>query len=207
MIQLIKRYLKPETRRWLRQVLGKERTMWVRIAMQRETLRLVQTLPCGDLDAVEISGDDWSSIGFRSYKHLDYPEFDICDGPFGEGVCDLVFLEQVLEHVRKPAEALQNVRTMLRPGGRALITTPFLIKFHPAPGIYGDYYRWTEDGMRILLEESGFTNVVTGSWGNRQCLRANLTPDPEWVNYNPLFHSLKNEPRFPLTVWAMAQRT
>jgi SAM-dependent methyltransferase len=202
----VKRLLKPERYRQLRQALGKERIQWARVVMDRETLSLVSALPYGELDALEISGDGWSKFGFHSYKQLNYPEYDICSGPAGEGICDLVIFEQVLEHVRRPATAVQNALTMLRPGGRTLITTPFLVKFHAYPGVYGDYHRWTEDGMRTFLEDAGFVNVVTGSWGNRQCLRADLMHGLRWTDYNPLFHSLKNEPEWPISVWAMAQK-
>ena len=137
---LVKRLLKPERHRQLRQALGKERIQWARVVMDRETLSLVSALPYGELDALEISGDGWSKFGFHSYRQLNYPEYDICSSPAGEGICDLVIFEQVLEHVRRPAMAVQNALTMLRPGGRTLITTPFLVKFHAFPGVYGDYH-------------------------------------------------------------------
>ena len=205
--ELVKRILKPEKYRQLRQALGKERIQWSRVVMDRETRRLVSALPYYELDALEISGDDWSKFGFHSYRHLNYPEYDICSGPAGEGICDLVILEQVLEHVRRPATAIRNAFIMLRPGGRALVTTPFMVKFHAYPGVYGDYYRWTEDGMRVFLEDAGLVDVVTGSWGNRKCLRADAKKHGlEWTDYNPLLHSLKNEPEWPISIWAMAQK-
>jgi SAM-dependent methyltransferase len=44
--------------------------------------------------------------------------------PFGDGAFDLVCLFDVLEHVEDDAAALQRVRRLLKPGGRALVTVP-----------------------------------------------------------------------------------
>jgi 2-polyprenyl-3-methyl-5-hydroxy-6-metoxy-1,4-benzoquinol methylase len=40
------------------------------------------------------------------------------------GSFDYVTLNQVLEHVPRPVETLRGVRTLLRPGGRVIVTTP-----------------------------------------------------------------------------------
>jgi hypothetical protein len=182
-----------------------EKVHWCRVAMNREAQAFVASLPCPELDVVEVSGTTWSDprFGFRSYRSLAYPEYDICRGPFQPQFCDLLILEQVLEHVRLPHQALANALAMLRPGGSLLVNTPFLIKFHPCPV---DLYRWTEDGLRILVEEAGFTAIRTGSWGNRQCLAADMQPGLEWTYYDPAVHSLENEVQFPISVWAFARR-
>lgn len=172
--------------------------------MNRATKELVTSLPAG-LDVVEISGTDWddSSFGFRSYQSLSYPEYDICDRPVGPAICDLLIAEQVFEHIRSPHRAIRNALATLREGGAVLITAPFLVKVHPAPE---DLYRWTRDGIRLLLEEGGFTEVVTGSWGNRKCLIADMTPGMKWTFYHPMLHSLENEPQFPVSVWALGRK-
>ena len=150
-----------------------EKVPWRGVVMNREARAFVASLPCRELDVVEIGGHAWSDprFGFRSYRSLSYPEYDICRGPFQREFCGLAILEQVLEHVRQPHQALSHALAMLRPGGSLLAGTPFLLKFHPGSP---DLYRWTEDGLRILLEEAGFTAIRTGSWGNRQCLAADL---------------------------------
>ncbi len=60
--------------------------------------------------------------------------------------------------------------------------------------------------MRQLLETVGFGAVGTGSWGNRECLFADMTPDLAWTAYNPKKHSLHNEPQFAIVVWAFAKK-
>jgi hypothetical protein len=182
-----------------------EKVHWCRVVMNREAEDFVASLPCRELDVLEVSGTTWSDprFGFRSYRSLAYPEYDICRGPFQREFCDLLILEQVLEHVRLPHQALTNALAMLRPGGSLLVNTPFLIKFHPCPV---DLYRWTEDGMRIALEEAGFTAIRTGAWGNRECLAADMQPGMQWTYYDPLVHSLENEIQFPISVWAFARK-
>jgi hypothetical protein len=90
---------------------------------------------------------------------------------------------------------------MLNPQGHLLTVTPFLYKVHPNPN---DCARWTEQGMKQLLSEHGFEPVVTGSWGNRACIKA--TMEKEYRLFNRYLHSLNNEPDYPLVVWALARK-
>lgn len=102
-----------------------------------------------------------------------------------------------------PYRAARHVFEMLNRGGHFLITTPFLNRVHDMPI---DCSRWTETGLKYFLAECGFpmNAVRTGSWGNRACVRANFR---KWVRYRPWFHSLKNEPNFPIVVWALASKS
>lgn len=183
-------------------LMGRERVMWCRAVMVQEMEKFVKSLPAGRLDVLEISGETWSdpARGFRSYRNTQYPPYDVCDGVV-PGEYDLIIAEQVFEHIKHPDRAARNVYSMLRTGGVFVANTPFLLKYHAIPL---DLYRWTELGMRTLLEEAGFGRVETGSWGNRACVMRDLTPNEEWAYYNRYWHSLKNDPRFPVMVWAFA---
>jgi SAM-dependent methyltransferase len=151
-------------------------------------------------DVLEISPGNntrWRYLS-ASYASLDYPEFDICKQA-GDSQYDIIIADNVFEHLRQPLAAAMNVHRMLKPGGWFMIATPFLIRVHGCPD---DYTRWTESGLRILLEESGFTAIATASWGNRSCVKANFT---RWAEYG-WFRSLRNEPDFPVVVWGFGQR-
>jgi SAM-dependent methyltransferase len=113
---------------------------------------------------------------------------------------DLIIADQVFEHLLWPYRAGRNVRSMVKPGGHFLMTTPFLIKVHESPV---DCSRWTELGLKHLLAECGFPleEIRTGSWGNRACVRANFR---RWARKG--FRSLANESEFPVTVWALAKK-
>jgi SAM-dependent methyltransferase len=201
---LIPARYQPRLRRWIQPNGPESGVHWCRIVMNREIEKFIRSLDCGCIDALEISGTgSQGRYNFRSYRSVQYPDYDICKGPLAQEQFDLVIAEQVFEHVLRPDLAAASVYQMLRPGGIFVISTPFLLKIHWGPL---DLYRWTEEGMRQLLETTGFTVTATASWGNRGCLLADMTPGSDWTVYNPLLHSLENQPQFALVVWAFAEK-
>ncbi len=195
--------------RWLNRLVGPfvwsghAHNQWMRVVLNRELDRLVAGLNPAALKACEISGRFWDRPNlFREYRALEYPAFDLCDAPHAESF-DLVLAEQVFEHLLWPYRAGRNVLAMLNPGGHFLVSTPFLVKVHRYPV---DCSRWTETGLKHFLAECGFPleSIVTGSWGNRACVRSNF--GPRWTIYQKWRHSLANESDFPIVVWALAKK-
>ena len=134
----------------------------------------------------------------------DYPAADVCAMPEQPTAAyDAVILDQVLEHVPFPARAADEIYRVLKPEGFVVTTTPFLYQVH---GVPSDYWRYTEDGLRILLQR--FTRVETGSWGNRftvdVCARHGSRP--VWELRRTFRVLLRNEPAWPLVVWAIATK-
>jgi SAM-dependent methyltransferase len=172
---------------------------WMRQTMNREMADVLLSLPPEGHDAVEVSGRLRSGLPWRSFTYLEYPEFDLCSPEPPSGDYDVVICEQVLEHVPDPSVALSNLRSLCRPGGRLLVSTPFLVRIHDMPG---DYWRFTPDGLRLMLERAGMTVEWVHSWGNRSCVRRNLG---RWLPYRR-WHGLRNEPELPMMVWALARR-
>jgi hypothetical protein len=185
----------------LSKLTGTQEIHWCCVVMDEETRKMVLKLNPQQLDTLEISGCDWEPMGFKSYEIAHYPDFDICTSVL-EKKYDLVVAEQVFEHLLTPYQAATNVYSMLRKDGYFLITTPFLIKYHGCPD---DCTRWTETGIKYFLAEAGFPidHIQTGSWGNRSCVKGNFR---KWTRYRPWLHSLRNEPEFPVSVWALAQK-
>lgn len=70
---------------------------------------------------------------------------------------DVVFCLEVMEYVYDPVTALQNMSDFLKPGGVLYITFPFVYPMHNPVGC--DYLRYTEEGVRKLLEVAKFTKV------------------------------------------------
>lgn len=173
--------------------------MWCRQVMNTEVENRVRNMPYKDLKVLEISGTEWEKFGFGSYKSLAYPKFDICKQTVNEQF-DLIIAEQVFEHIANPTAAADNILKMIRPGGTFLITVPFLIKYHPAPL---DMWRWTEPALKLFLEERGYGPVEVFSWGNKECVIANLD---DWVKYDEDRHSLVNDIDYPIMVWGFAQK-
>lgn len=70
------------------------------------------------------------------------------------GVYDAVICTQVFEHLREPLLAAAMIHRLLKPGGVLLLTAPFINNIHGDPS---DYYRYTPEGLRYVLERTGFT--------------------------------------------------
>lgn len=72
--------------------------------------------------------------------------------PFRDASFDAVLCTSVLEHVDNAEAAIAEVARTLRPGGRLIITAPFLYPTHEAPY---DFWRTTHFGLRSILERHG----------------------------------------------------
>jgi SAM-dependent methyltransferase len=168
--------------------------------MNQKTHDIVSSLNYQYLDALEISGRSWKKFGFKSYKNFYYPEFDICNVSNDHfNSYDIIIAEQVFEHIRNPYAGVKNVHNILKVGGFFLITTPFFLRIHDAPG---DYWRWTPDGLSAMLEDNGFEILVSDSWGNKDCIVDNFY---EWTNYKEDLN-LNNEKDLPMMVWCLGKK-
>jgi hypothetical protein len=188
--------------KFIGKAMGKRDIDWCRIVMNDDTKKIVQGLDIANIDALEISGKAWKKTGFRSYTSTRYPEFDICAPLTLDSRYDLVLAEQVFEHLRHPASAIKNVFELLKPGGRFMLTIPFLLKVHGSPE---DFQRWTPDGLRHFLSDAGFVDVDVRSWGNRQCVIAYMDYE-SLPPFDPAVHSLNNEPDITMQIWAIAKK-
>jgi SAM-dependent methyltransferase len=136
-------------------------------------------------DAIDIGGNSsgvWQKLlpGMTWHETPPYPEFDV-EGMslfYEEGFYDYAFLDQVLEHVRHPYQALTEVYDCMQPGGWIFVGTPFLIHVHADP--VHDFYRWTREGLEQLLTEAGFESVQMGSWGNRRAAKISMQDWTTW---------------------------
>jgi SAM-dependent methyltransferase len=74
-------------------------------------------------DGVEYTGTD---IDATRYRHIaGMRSADLTAAPFPDASFDIVICSHVLEHVPDDATAMREIRRILRPGGRALLLTPF----------------------------------------------------------------------------------
>lgn len=80
---------------------------------------------------------------------------DICTYAFEEGIYDTIIMCEVLEHLHSPHLGIETVYHALKPGGRLILTTPFIFPIHDRPY---DYFRYTKYGLGHLL--SKFNNVT-----------------------------------------------
>lgn len=82
---------------------------------------------------------------------------DVTQIPFGDGAFDSALCTEVLEHVPEPGRCLDEIRRVVKPGGTVFFTVPMTMYTHSEPH---DFYRYTEYGLRYLLEKHGF-EIVT----------------------------------------------
>jgi SAM-dependent methyltransferase len=73
--------------------------------------------------------------------------------PFSDGAFDSALCNQVLEHVFNPNVFLGEIFRILNPGGRLLMTVPFVWDEHEQPY---DFARYSSFGLRAILEKQGF---------------------------------------------------
>jgi SAM-dependent methyltransferase len=102
---------------------------------------------------------DFLGVKGKKYAEPDYvcdlAEIPVCDARF-----DHVVLTQVLEHLPEPAKVLTELHRVLKRGGSLWLTAPLFYAEHERPY---DFYRYTQFGLRHLLENAGF-EVLEIDW-------------------------------------------
>jgi SAM-dependent methyltransferase len=84
--------------------------------------------------------------------------------PFTNAVFDAAVCTEVLEHVEDARFLLSELARVVRPGGRLLVSVPFVFHYHEDPR---DVRRYTPAGLRAALQEAGFDVELAGGLGNK----------------------------------------
>lgn len=131
---------------------------------------------------------------------------DLCEaGSLPRSAFDAVILTQTLQLLPNPRMALRNLWQSLRPDGSLLITAPCASKlaYDDKPGT--DFWRWTPDGLRLLLtDELAGSDVRVHGQGNLLAVVAFLVGlAAEELERRDL---VINDVRYPLIVTASARK-
>ena len=115
-------------------------------------------------DDLDGKGLDIGHNGDYSFKNKNVIKLNIYPGenidivangermPFDDGRFDKILLRCVLEHVKDPDKVLMEASRVLNHTGKMVIEVPFINPLHGAPE---DYFRFSPDGLRKLVEEHG----------------------------------------------------
>lgn len=74
---------------------------------------------------------------------------------------NVVYSNNVFEHLRHPWIAARNLVRLLAPGGVCITIAPFAIRYHEAPQ---DYFRYSHTGLTSLFEDAGDVEVLASGY-------------------------------------------
>lgn len=95
---------------------------------------------------IEVSGHDHTNENIDVF-------YDGKTIPFDDNTFDSVFSSETFEHIFNLSEILDEIKRVLKPGGKLMITIPFVWDEHEIPY---DFARYTTYGLTHILEEKGF---------------------------------------------------
>lgn len=120
--------------------------------------------PIVELGARQVEPEQAAYADLRPlFAGRDYTGTDLLEGPGVDRIEDIRSLSlgdasvgtaiclETLEHCEDPLAACRELARVVRPGGVAILSTPFLLGIHGYPH---DYFRFTPAAMRSML--SGF---------------------------------------------------
>jgi SAM-dependent methyltransferase len=134
-----------------------------RLMRSRPSPKVVMDLGCGRGDSVDrfrasAPDVDWVGVDIplsqevaqRQRTDARFVTYDGQTLPFEDATFDLVYSEQVLEHVRDPVLHLREIGRVLRPGGALIGSTSQLEPYHSR-----SYWNYTVFGFAELVAEAG----------------------------------------------------
>lgn len=112
-------------------------------------------------------------------KHRNNPDIDgdICYLPFKSNSVDGLICKDVLEHVKAPLLAIDEMYRVLKNGGKLFSTVPFIHPYHGSMTEKSrDYWRFSRDAVELLFCK--FEHVTVERAGGLLYILKNFVPSP-----------------------------
>ncbi|HEY0343070.1 MAG TPA: class I SAM-dependent methyltransferase [Solirubrobacteraceae bacterium] len=121
-------------------------------------------------DAVGVEPSEFASAYARERLGLDVRTGELLTTPLPSGQFDAIVMGDVIEHLPRPAEALEQIAELLRPGGIVWIALPDAGSL-VARGLRARWWSvipthvqfFTRGSIRTLLERQGWTVLAIGT--------------------------------------------
>lgn len=140
----------------------------------------------GDFQPPTGGVDEWFYLDTKADKDP-HVLADAGDLPFDGASFDTVICLEVLEYVLDPSRAVAEMARVLKPGGALILSTPFL---HRAD-TDDDYWRFTESGLRLLLEKANLETDQVQAGGHAFGVVGNILKHALYVKPHGLARSLQ----------------
>lgn len=112
----------------------------------------VLDIGCGDQPyADRLSGTDYIGLDISTKNKIIDVMGDATRLPFADESFDYVISTQVLEHLPEPTRFFNEIERVLRPEGKALVSTNQMYPLHELPH---DYFRFTRYGLHHLSNKA-----------------------------------------------------
>lgn len=125
---------------------------------------------------LDVGGGDPFQKWLSPYKHLfknsDYKSMDydsrteadivgdIHDIPLKDNTIEGIICSSVLEHVHNPIRAVEEMRRILKPGGKIFLYVPSIYPYHARKGSYEDYWRFFDDTLKYMFRDFSKVEMI-----------------------------------------------
>lgn len=112
-------------------------------------------------ETIKKHATDYTACDVKKNENID-AVCDVTNLNFPPESFDTVISTQVFEHIDNPFAVAQEIKKVLKIGGNAIITAPFMFPYHADPK---DNFRFSREGLEEIFKSAGFEIIDSGIYG------------------------------------------